>query len=533
MDKTKKSVLIIDDENSNIIALSHILSPEYVVYAAKNGKDAIKATEKYLPHVILLDILMPEMDGYAVIAALKSSEATQDIPVIFITGLSAPGDEEKGLALGAADYITKPFSPAIVKLRVNYQIKMLDSLHELENREVQLQIALMQAAAASKAKGDFLSTMSHEMRTPMNAIIGMTAIAKKTQSIEQKDHALNKIGEASSHLLGVINDVLDMAKIEANRLEIEPIEYNFEKMLQKVITVIGFRMDEKKQQFSINVDKNIPLFVIGDELRLSQVITNLMSNATKFTPENGKIQLDAFLHSEEDGVCELRVEIADNGIGISSEKLAKLFRAFEQGESGISRDYGGTGLGLVISKRIVELMGGEIWAESEPGKGAKFIFTIEVKRSDRSNETVSEEADVLNQNREAIPGEFAGKKMLLAEDMDINRVIIIALLEETQVVIECAKDGKEAVEMLTANPNGYDVVLMDMQMPRMDGLEATRRIRAMGATVPIIAMTANVFKEDIEACLEAGMNAHLGKPLDNDKVVETLRKYLMEVKNDR
>ncbi|MDR3011800.1 MAG: response regulator [Chitinispirillales bacterium] len=525
MEKNKKSVLVVDDENSNIMALTHILGQKYNVYAVKNGLSAIDAAKKYLPDVILLDIVMPEMDGYAVITALKNSKETQSIPVIFITGLSNPDDEEKGLALGAADYIPKPFSPAIVKLRVHNQIKMLEALHELEDREKMLEAALEQAAAASKAKGEFLSTMSHEMRTPMNAIIGMTAIGKKAEAINQKNQALNKIGDASSHLLGVINDVLDMAKIEANKMELAPTEYHFERMLEKMTTVISFRIDEKQQQLTVNVDGNIPRFIVGDEQRLAQVVTNLMSNAVKFTPPNGTIKLNASLVGETDDVCELRIEVIDSGIGISPEKQAKIFQAFEQAESGTSREYGGTGLGLVISKRIVELMEGKIWVESELGKGANFIFTVKARRSQRcdSDDAIHSQSE---KTGAIMDGKLDGKRMLLAEDVEINREILVALLEDTKIIIDCAENGKDALEMATANADKYDIVFMDVQMPRMDGHEAARQMRNAGMKLPIIAMTANVFKEDIDACLAAGMDGHLGKPLDIDKVLETLHKYL-------
>jgi PAS domain S-box-containing protein len=385
---------------------------------------------------------------------------------------------------------------------------------------------LQAAQEANKAKSEFLSRMSHEMRTPMNAIIGMTAIGKKAADTERKNHALNKIGDASNHLLGVINDVLDMSKIEAGKLELAPVEFHFEYMLQKVIAIVGFRADEKQQRLSVKVDKNIPRVVEGDDLRLSQAITNILSNAVKFTPEGGEVRLEASLIREADDECELRIEVADSGIGISPEQQAVLFESFVQAESGTSRQYGGTGLGLAITKRIVELMGGRIWIESDLGKGAKFLFTVKVKRPAAPTVNIGDDHSAL------VAGEFNGKTMLLAEDIEINREIIMSLLDDTGLVIECAENGKEALDMITANPDKYDVVFMDMQMPEMDGLEATRRIRALPGhrrkNLPIIAMTANVFKDDIAACRAAGMDSHVGKPLDIDNVIETLRRYLNE-----
>jgi signal transduction histidine kinase/CheY-like chemotaxis protein len=389
-------------------------------------------------------------------------------------------------------------------------------------KELKILVALRtEALAASHSKSAFLATMSHEMRTPLGAIIGMTAIGKKARDIEQKDHALNKIGDASSLLLGVINDVLDMAKIEADKLELSPIEYDFRKMLQKIITITGFRMDEKLQVFSVDIDDNIPRLIVGDDQRLAQVITNLLSNAVKFTPEGGKIHLETSLMEENGENCELRVEVADNGIGIPMEEQERMFRPFEQAESGTSRKYGGTGLGLVISKRIVESMGGRIWVESEPGKGARFIFTVKALRGKEGSD------DALETSAAANAGAFEGKRLLLAEDIEINREIFIILLENSGLIIDCAENGKEAFDMVEAAPNKYDLVFMDIQMPIMDGLEATRRIREISQNIPIIAMTANVFKDDIDSYLAAGMDDHLGKPLDIEMVFEKLHKYLL------
>ena len=384
---------------------------------------------------------------------------------------------------------------------------------------------------ASQAKSDFLSNMSHEMRTPMNAIIGMTTIGKRSGDIARKDYSLNKIEEASTHLLGIINDVLDMAKIEADKLELSPVEFAFSTLLHNVVSVVNFRVEEKHQSLSIQVEGGVPKFVIGDAQRLAQVIINLLSNAVKFTPEGGKIHLNASYIGEKDGVCELRLEVADNGIGISPEQQNRLFRAFEQAESGTSRKFGGTGLGLSISKSIVELMDGRIWVESEPGKGSRFIFTVKIKRGD--NEMISSDTEYPGQEEDNNAGQkkvFPGKKVLIAEDVDINREILIALLDGAGMLIDSAKNGKEAVDMVATAPDKYDLVFMDIQMPEMDGLEATSRIRALPLRrerrLPIIAMTANVFKSDIEECLSVGMDEHIGKPLNFDEVLRCLQKYL-------
>jgi len=513
------------------------------------------------------------------------------------------------------------------------------------------------AGEESKQKSAFLANMSHEIRTPMNAIIGMTYIGKSTDDVPRKNYCLDKIENASQHLLGVINDILDMSKIEANMFELSYDEFNFEKTLQRVLNIVGFRAEEKKQKISVFIDKSIPRILIGDDQRLAQVITNLLGNAVKFTPEGGAIKLDTQLIGENDGESVIRITVRDSGIGISSEEQKKLFHSFQQADSRTSRKFGGTGLGLAISKNIVELMGGNIELDSAPGKGSSFSFTIKAKRSSKSPNlsqlgvnwsnltvmavdddkevldyfsdimksfgtacdtvlsgkdalshieknglrhiyfidwkmpdmdgltlakelkarsefpndtiiimmsaaewnTVADEAKeagfdrflskplfpsaIANAINEAIgvqhldeekkadySGIFKGYKILLAEDVEINREIIGTLIEPTLLTVDYAVNGLEAAAMFDKAPEDYDLILMDVQMPEMDGYAATRLIRGSGnvnaKTIPIIAMTANVFREDIENCLNAGMNGHIGKPIDVEEFFDALNKYL-------
>ena len=400
--------------------------------------------------------------------------------------------------------------------------EMISEINRQNEKLFELKVA---AETANRAKSNFLANMSHEIRTPMNAIIGMTSIGKTAADAEKMTYSFGKIEEASKHLLGIINDILDMSKIEAGKFELSPHEFNFEKMLQRVVNVITFRTDEKQQKFTVHIDGAIPQNLIGDDQRIAQVVTNLLGNAVKFTPSEGSVTLDAKFCGEEEGLCAVQVKVTDSGIGISPEQQTRLFQSFQQAESNTTRKYGGTGLGLAISKSIVEMMGGEIWVESTLGEGSSFIFTFRAARG-----AGEEKRPPVKKADTDIDGVFAGRRILLAEDVEINREIVIALLEPTQLGIDCAENGVEAVNMFRAAPDKYDLIFMDLQMPEMDGYDATRKIRAMDApkakNIPIIAMTANVFKEDIESCLAAGMNGHIGKPLDFDEVVAKLREFL-------
>jgi PAS domain S-box-containing protein len=537
-----------------------------------------------------------------------------------------------------------------------------EDVTEKKRLEKKLIVAMEQAEASSQAKSEFLSRMSHEMRTPMNAIIGMTKIAKSSHDSVKKEYCLDKIDDASNHLLGVINDVLDMSKIEAGKLELSETEFLFEKMLIRVIDVVLFKIEEKKQKLVLHIDPTMSNFVFADEQRFTQVLTNLFSNAVKFTPEGGTITLTVENIKIDNDFIVKRVIVTDTGIGISKQQQENLFQSFEQADGSISRKFGGTGLGLVISKKIIELMGGSIRIESELGQGASFIFEIAIKKGQQSRMSlldtkinwknlrilaVDDNQNALNylkglsnsidmfcetslSGEEALEtlekyrdnpfdiifvdylmpgmngleltkkiktcnissvvilmasiklwedieqdaiqagihtflpkplfstqivdciatslrpekktdtsldkendmeGVFNGFRILLAEDIEINQEIVKSLLEPTGIVIDCAENGLEAIQAFKENPSAYNAILMDIHMPEIDGYEATRRIRQLNQgnsqSVTIIAMTANVFKEDVEKCFAAGMNDHVGKPINFDDLIGKLKMYLL------
>ena len=448
----------------------------------------------------------------------------------------AKNNDEVGILSGAFKTMVEQINDLIGKLTHNSEELEKKNEH-LGELNIMLAEARDQAEASNRAKSVFLSNMSHEMRTPLNAIVGMTAIGQKAAEEKKKDDAFKKIEEASGHLLSLVNDVLDMSKMEANKLELAPVKFNFYKMIEDAAALIHIQLKEKKQTINIEVDKHVPQTFTGDDFRLSQVIINLLSNAVKFTGEGGKIGLRAFVKARENDICTLQFEVSDTGIGISAEQKSKLFHMFEQADNSTSRSFGGTGLGLALCKRIVKMMGGEIWVESEPDKGSTFFFTVKLEQSadDREENNIHPAHDntgiaARNSDTKSPDAEnqhdFRGKRILLAEDIEINREIILAMLETTNVEIDCAVNGKEAYEMVAANPGKYDLILMDIQMPVMDGVESTKLIRTLDKDIPVIALTANVFKEDVEMYLQNGINSHIGKPLDYGLTMEILETYL-------
>ncbi len=569
----------------------------------------------------------------------------------------AAGDLSKRLDVGESDGF------ADMEQRLNAMIANIE-----ERSKLALE-GLHAAEFANRSKSEFLSRMSHEIRSPMNAIIGMTQIARASSANAEKvQDCLTKIDGASKHLLALINDVLDMSKIEANKFELLNAEFSLDTALNKIYDMMNVKAEEKKQTLSLTIDKKLPEYVVSDELRFSQVVTNLVSNAVKFTDDGGKIDIGVRMAGSAGNNCVIKVEVRDTGIGLTEEQSAKLFKPFEQADSTILRKFGGTGLGLAINKRIVEMMGGEISVSSVLGEGSTFSFTVKMLRgtgdavgakrarerllrsvqaksvrvlavddSAESREYISyvlttlgfdcehacdgEEAvakseaaklsgrpydiifmdymmpkldgieaarkireltgenvsiimvsmydwkefeqkareagivkcvtkpispsTVLDSISEVMPTcviknggndtvtppavSFSGNTILLVEDIDINREIIAAFLEETHVGIDVAVNGAEAVDKFGKNPDKYDIVLMDIQMPEMDGFEATRRIRAMGTTkaksVPIVAMTANALNEDVQRCKEAGMNDHIPKPVDQEALLFKLNDF--------
>ena len=380
------------------------------------------------------------------------------------------------------------------------------------------------AEAASRAKSTFLANMSHELRTPMNGIMGLTGLALRHAEDPKLHDQLSKVTQASRHLLSVINDILDISKIEADRLTLEQVPFKFGTVLENLMSLIWERINDKGLKLHIDMTPEIARQTWhGDPLRLGQILLNLTGNAIKFT-EQGAITVRARLVKDSATDVLLRFEVQDTGIGISAEDQQHLFTAFEQADGSITRKYGGTGLGLAISKRLAHLMGGDTGVASQPGQGSTFWFTARLGKA--TDAVLPAPTSSQNSVETRLKNQFSGTRLLLAEDEPVNQEVSRGLLEDVGLAVDVAEDGAVAVAL--AKRTHYALILMDMQMPKLNGLDATRQIRTMPGYehTPILAMTANAFGEDRQICLDAGMNDHIAKPVDPDVLYETLFKWL-------
>ncbi len=415
--------------------------------------------------------------------------------------------------------------------RKSAEIELEKYRHHLEDlvasRTAALSIAKEAAEAASRAKSTFLANMSHELRTPMNAIMGMTDLALRHSDDPKLKDRLGKVMQSSQHLLAVINDILDISKIEAERLTLEQVPLPLGPLLENLMHLVVHKAEEKGLRVHFEVAPEAGgLSLLGDPLRLGQILLNLTGNAIKFSAQ-GAITVRAVVIEDKPADVLLRWEVADAGIGITAEEKSRLFTAFEQADGSMTRKYGGTGLGLAISKKLVQLMGGEIGVDSTPGQGSTFWFTVRLGKTQPRAGAVSPTPTFSGKAaNERLREEYAGTRILLAEDEPINQEVSRMLLEDIGLAVDLAEDGVEALAL--ARTNRYALILMDMQMPNLNGVDATKAIRALPgyAETPILAMTANAFEEDRQVCMAAGMNDHLGKPVDPVKLYQVLLQWL-------
>ena len=517
----EKPVLLIVDDNVEVLTLaSHVLTHEYTVKLANSGERALAlASSGAPPDLILLDIMMPEMSGYAVCERLRADPRTVAIPVIFLTAMNSEEDETRGLVLGAVDYVTKPISFPILKARVRNHLELKAARDRLRDQNVlleqQVRERTLELATASAAKSQFLAHMSHELRTPLNAVLGLSELLTREPLAPEQLTMIRHIHEAGETLLTMIGDILDFSTIEAGQLRIERQPFTLPPLLTQLEALLRAPAEAKGLRWVIPDPPPATGTLMGDPLHLEQVLSHLIGNAIQFTGQ-GTVELGIQAWPESPGRVRLRFEVRDTGQGIAPDLLAELFQPFRQGDASLTRAHGGIGLGLVISRRVVELMGGELGVISQEGQGSTFWLEIPFDQAVESQQIPA-----------APEPAFKGLRVLAVDDNRLNRLVVERVLQLEGACVTLAADGQQALQLLRTAPQPFDVVLMDVQMPVMDGLTATREIRQDPALagLPVVALTAGVLPEEREAALNAGMNEFLGKPLDPKRLAAVLQPY--------
>lgn len=507
------TVLVVDDHLVNLRLLTAILQGAgYTVITGSNSQEALEQITSQSPDIILLDVMMPGMNGFSLCRKLKKDPLFSDIPIIFLTSLSQKEDIIEGFSAGGNDYIVKPFNQQELLARVRNHLHLYDTL--LENKRL-----TELSEDANRSKTEFLASMSHEIRTPLNSIIGMAEVLADTRLTSEQHNYVRIFRSAGESLLEIINDILDLSKIEAGQTELEAIDFHLPSLLDSVVSILSVRAAEQNTPISIQIHPDVPHALRADPTRLRQILINLVGNGLKFT-KNGTVQISVNTDSDN----RLLFAIKDNGIGIPKEKQELIFESFTQADSLTTRKYGGTGLGLTICKKLSTIMNGDIWLESSPGTGSTFFFTCAFSPALADPTSVSEQTESPSSCDILKPAHI-----LLVDDNEDNLNLLCLYLRNTPFTHTTAENGAEAVRIF--KNSSFDLVFMDIEMPVMDGYEATRQLRlwekeqALDAT-PIIALTAHAFVRFRKKCMVAGCSDYLTKPVRRNTLIQTISNHL-------
>ncbi len=531
MNNKHKKILIVDDSKASRFALKKLLMfQNFTIFEAGNAKEALAVLKEHNDICIaLIDYEMPGMNGAELARIIRHNYSRMELSILAISAHSESLITIEFLKAGANDFITKPYVREEVLARMAVNIDMIDQHHSLQSEiyerkkaEVALLESQQKSEAASLAKSNFLANMSHEVRTPMNAILGFVDVLCKHETSEEKLEKLNIIKESGTSLMNIIDDILDFSKLESGKLNIENILFKTSEPFEFITKLFNERARQKGISITLDIAKDLPADAYGDITRIKQIYSNLLSNALKFSHNNSKIEVSLrYLDTSSSLLCSVK----DYGIGIAKENLARIFQVFEQEDTSTTRNFGGSGLGLSISKSLAKMMHGKLYVESEIEKGSTFFFQVELfKDVDKNLELVEEDSTNTEQSTSELHA-----RVLLVEDNKSNQLLMKIFLEELGLTTDIANDGLEAVS--TYEKTKYDIILMDENMPNLNGIMATERIRQIeketkADPIPIIAVTANALKGDREKFLASGMNDYIAKPIELTELEKVLRRHL-------